>query len=135
MLPEGVDANRQAIPETIAFQSRNTRLHFHPSSRRIVADGSVCWTSARRDTKEQATAMAWTASTRDGLLRPLASGSYGGWMAWRQAAVRVRVRVAVHRALVLVPGRSPTRFAEGLGLLKIQPGRNRSHSPVQGKSR
>lgn len=91
MLPEGVDANRQAIPETIAFQSRNTRLHFHPSSRRIVADGSVCWTSARRDTKEQATAMAWTTSTRDGLLRPLASGSYGGWMAWRQAAVRVRV--------------------------------------------
>lgn len=63
-------------------------------------------------------AMAWTASTRDGLLRPLASGSYGEWTAWRQAAVSVcvvTVVAAIPRAIVLVPGRSPTRFAEGLG--------------------
>lgn len=39
MRPEGVDANRQAIPETIAFQSRNTRLHFHPSSSGLLQTG------------------------------------------------------------------------------------------------
>lgn len=39
MRPEGVDANRQAIPETIAFQSRNTRLHLHPSSSGLLQTG------------------------------------------------------------------------------------------------